>query len=571
MKNLSPKIFLTALSIILSSCLTLSDKDLEVSEKILKSESMAWNKDSKSIWPGLYSGYLYMGQSKKAYAFESSLLFHRYAGNVIKSKMIITALQGGFSSHEYSSEYFSFVDIDTQSGKVTVKGDSLVKFSNVKLNGKILTGEVEVRGVRGEFISVWNEQQSILSVESNDDIQGNLTGIYKGICKGKKISMALNIKKISFKRPVVNFLKMPLTGTMTDIKKCEKAKCNSDRFFGTVDLAKEIVALKGNGLEEKCKIRGKNGALDCGGCLFVRKKEVNLPDEGRLSVDRSDFISLVNASDFTPNPEHSDIVGDYRGFLVSEDIGLAQPISLSVSSFRRGNKVYLSGSSRHYWQDKINDHYTEYPFLKRRYKKDRSVIVFDGVSDGLLYITGTYRGSLVGNWYSKSSGLLGQVILKKDTSWDALPLSKATNLVNNMYVSKVSEIKLSMKPSVSKAHYDFFPNKLYGVEYESKNREKSDVFLAGIIDRRSGYFALLNKKRKLTVGSIYSNEIQKEKLVEISKNGKLNSSYDLYRSVKVRTSVKLNPNVKVDDVEMKSAVNFESLLQKVEEHNQTSF
>ena len=62
--------------------------------------------------------------------------------------MIITALQGGYNSHEYSSEYFSFVDIYTGSGNVVVKGKSPVKFSNMKLNGKVLTGDIEVRGQR---------------------------------------------------------------------------------------------------------------------------------------------------------------------------------------------------------------------------------------------------------------------------------------------------------------------------------------------------------------------------------------------------------------------------------------
>ena len=81
-----PTLLLTVVFTFTSSCLTLSDEDLEVSERIISGEQLAWTKDSKSLWPGLYSGYLYLGPSKKTYAFETSFIFHRYAGDVIKSK-----------------------------------------------------------------------------------------------------------------------------------------------------------------------------------------------------------------------------------------------------------------------------------------------------------------------------------------------------------------------------------------------------------------------------------------------------------------------------------------------------
>ena len=147
----------------------------------------------------------------------------------------------------------------------------------------------------------------------------------------------------------------------------------------------------------------------------------------------------------TPSPKHEELAGSYRGFLVGDQIGVSQPISLKISSLEENGKIYLKGISRHYWQNKINDFYTDYPFLKRRYKRGRSVIVFDGVSDGLLYITGTYKDGLVGSWYSKSSGLLGQVLLKKNVSWADLPLNKATSLISNRYLGENSDIKITMR------------------------------------------------------------------------------------------------------------------------------
>ena len=564
-----PILFLSVVLTFISSCLTLSDEDFEVSERIISGEQLAWTKDSKSLWPGLYSGYLYLGQSKKTYAFETSFIFHRYAGDVIKSKMIITALQGGYNSHEYSSEYFSFVDIYPRSGNVVVKGKSPVKFSNMKLNGKVLTGDIEVRGVKGDFLAVWNEKQSLLSVQSNGDIQSNLTGRYRGICAGKETIINLNVKKISLKRPVVNFLKMSVTGKRFQASSCDSNFCEYKGLSGTLDLAKETLELMGQDGSRSCKVRGKNGALDCDGCLLVRNKVSDNTHKSRLSVDLEQFSSIISAEDFNPSPKHEDLAGSYRGFLVSDQIGVSQPITLKISSLEENGKIYLKGISRHYWQNKINKFYTDYPFLKRRYKRGRSVIVFDGVSDGLLYITGTYKDGLVGSWFSKSSGLLGQVLLKKNVSWADLPLNKATSLISDRYLGENSDIKITMNSGVSRSHYDFFPNKLYGVQFNSKTKKKYDYFVAGVIDRRSGYFGLLSKKRDLTVGSVYENKIKKTKSYEI-KDGHLVGSFDDFRFLEGRKSTYIKPEIEINDGEIKKDVSFEALLERVEKGSQIS-
>ena len=67
---------------------------------------------------------------------------------------------------------------------------------------------------------------------------------------------------------------------------------------GSLDLAKETLEMVGQGGFGNCKVRGKNGALDCDGCLLVRSKVVGNDQRTRLSVDPEQFNSIISPKDF---------------------------------------------------------------------------------------------------------------------------------------------------------------------------------------------------------------------------------------------------------------------------------
>jgi hypothetical protein len=553
----------------LVSCQSISPENLAVSEQVLNGDKIAWEKDGVTVWPGLYSGYLYLGESKKAFPFESNFVFQRNSNGMIKAKAIVTALQGSYTSHEYSSHYFPFVDIYPQSGAVVFKGKGDVTFSDVKLNGKVFSGKVNVRGVSGEFLTIWNEKQVTARVSPSTSIQKELTSSYRGECLGQPMIINVKTKKLSVKRKDNSFMSLPVVAEVfgEGRRACAGVSgvCKKFSYRGFTDLAKQTIQFYGNNHQRKCEIRGRSGALDCGGCVFVRDKTDESSNSVSFSSDINEFKSLIKSEDFRIKVPAEKVSGNYRGFLVDKNKGVIQPMFLSVRNHSKEGRDYLSGSAKHYWQNKINNHYTQYQFVRMRYVKDRSVFVFDGNTDGLFYVTGFYENGLVGDWYSKSSGYLGNVYLKKGVAWSELPVKKSSSLVHFKYQGKDANVKIRMKPAVSKSYYDFFPNKLYGATFENGSKKPTAVYVGGVLDRRSGYVALLKTDKTVETGILNENELAlygeptpndllRKKMVSVAE----------YSSGSNRETIVVAPSMEIKETEIKQANKFESLLKKLD-------
>ena len=555
--------------LLIASCQTISQDKLELSEKILKGDRIAWEQDGVSVWPGLYSGYLYMGESKTTFPFEVNLILHRKAGNVIKSKAIITALQGSFTSHEYSSHYFPFLDVVPKRGDVYFKSGRGVKIYESKIEGKVLSGKIELRGVKGEFLAIWKTSQTRAKVSNNTSVQNEITSSYRGECLGQRMVFNLKAKKLSVKRLDNTFMNLPV---MLDVygegkRACAglPGLCEKFNYQGYVDVVKQNLKLYGSGKSKTCSITGRNGALECDGCIFVRDKADQSSNYISFQSNFDKLKSILRPEEFRTELTASQIAGNYRGFLLDEESGLSQPMFLKVKSHKVENRSYISGSAKKYWQNKINQAYTQYDFIRMRYKNSRNVFVFDGKTDGLLYVTGFYENGLVGHWYSKSSGHVGRVLLKKGIEWAALPVDQTSTFVSSQYEGKNSKIKLRIKPALSGSYYDFFPNQIYGIEYTGDMKNQNRVYVGGVVDRRSGYLGLLRNNRKVETGIVNENGIaiygQPSGSDLLRKNM---VSTNEYSSGANKKPVIVSQRVEVQESEMRQTIEFEGLLNKLE-------
>lgn len=552
------------------ACKTLTEEEFALSESLLKGKQIEWNHRNVCVWPGLYTGYLYLGEAKKSYPFESQLLLHRKAGPMIKSKLIITALQGGYTGHEYSSKYIPFVDIYPETGKVVVKGENNISFSDVSLKGKIFSGKIKVDGVEGEFLTVWNENQTSSTLKPSDDVQNTLASHYRGECLGQPFVVDIETKKISSLSEQNKFLNLPLSAKFygEGRRGCSGGEglCEKFGYRGFVNLPTQKIYLSNKNHTRVCNIRGRNGALDCSGCVFVRDKTKQVHVARNFNQDFSPFQSLIDPSELKPKMPSEDVAGNYRGFLLNEISGVSQPLSLAVRKETSKGYSYLTGSSRHYWQNKITNNYTEFRFKPRRYVSSRPVFMFEGDTDGIFYVNGFYKNGLVGSWYSKSSGYLGKVVLKKGVPWADLPLDKASSVIATAYKSESSTLKLRVKPAVSKSSYDFFPNKLYGVSIKNGEKKPDLYYVGGVFDRRSGYVGLLKDTRQVVTGAIDINSVKiSETPTAVDLLAKNTTNIYEYGSEDERESVVLKQEVEINEAEIKQASKFEDLLKRLDD------
>ena len=359
----------------------------------------------------------------------------------------------------------------------------------------MISGTISLRNKSGKFIAIWNESQRIAKVKNNKNIQKKVSGKYHSRCKGERITIDLRHKKLSLKVKIQKLFNFPKTirqynadskECLTDLFQCRDYKLNSH-----IDILSQNFFVKNKFKKEKCHMDNDGNGFSCFGCFFSKRAQHIRRD---LKVFQTNYDKLNSwiRRDFEQNVFNEvSIAGSYKGFLINNHIGHIQPIDLNVKYNTRKGISYLSGDSRHYWQDRVDSNFTKFKFHRRRFVKDRSVFVFDGSSDGLLYVTGFYKNMILGNWYSKTSGYLGEVFLKKNVAWSKVPLSLATTILNKNYENRKISFKVNVASGLSKSNYDFFPNKISGSINSNRLGNKITYFSGGTIDRRTGVFSFV--------------------------------------------------------------------------------
>lgn len=564
------------------ACKTQNPEKLKISETILKGESIPWANLNGSVMPGLYAGYFSSSKGDKVFPAEINLIPYREAGDVIKSRMILTVLQESFQSPEYSSEYYPLVDINTLDGRINIKNKSQVAMNNMKIEGRIISGDFDVRGTKGSFILKWTNDKAPLVKESSAGITNKISGQYQSECRGQPLILDVKTTKTSYKKSVPKFLNLPVTASVygRGTRSCAGLSGLCAKFEGRrahADLLTGSVRFSNDDSEPSCQFSAANDLISCLGCEF-KKTDANTFESQQLSSHDLDLgRNLINTTTFRNSVGVDDFVGNYRGFITNSQLGFSQPIALSVNQKKIANRTYVFGTAKHYWQNEINDSYTAYSFQKRRFVEGRTVFVFDGKNDGLFYVTGFYENGLVGKWYSKSSGYLGQVHLVKGIPWAKLPVSKASSLLDERCAANDSLLRLKVKPASSTSPHDFFPNKLFGYSRNKGNRNLNSHFLGGVFDRRSGYVGLLKTNRSLSTGLITASGVQlleDPSYLDLAKNKlRVVNVYKKKTSVAMTASNSASPKkeengsekFEVIEHDLKQARRFERVLKKLED------
>jgi hypothetical protein len=473
--------------------------------------------DPGSFRPGRYMGYFKLPERNLSFPMIIDLVAYREIKGIRKLRSVVRILHQSFISHEYSSQYFPFVDYLSKKGELNFKSQKgPFVLSGLRVHDQIIQGSLKVKdpSVSGIFSVAWQPEGTSLTnyqdMLNEFPTMQNLTGSYRGVCGGVKTTMQLEVHKKSKDLVSTTAFDWNIVGRIGEqnSKSCgaSAADCLKTNYeTGTYNFALGTIDLGSGADKMLCKL-GESG-LNCGDCNFkeIKTPQESLHLESQYKVLPRQHHITAEGQDAVPvgvSSSPTDVAGLYFGYLHHEALGSYQLVRLNIQASSKevkgGEKWdYLHGSATLFFGNSTQREFIAYQFLPRRYLKTRRVFMFDGNGESFLSITRWTKNGAEGVWFSKNFGRVGTIELvrggvPKISSKVPILASVAGN-----YSGKFGRIQLTTKSSLSTNDSAYYPIKIFGSVVDYREKDRRTIVVGGDYDFYGGTLSLeLDDQRK---------------------------------------------------------------------------
>ncbi len=472
---------------------------------------------------GRYIGFVKLSATQTKLPMLLDVMLTSVVGAELRYQGVSRINMTGLSSHEYVSSYFPKIEFagpgaSWNFGKGNQFQISDVSFASGKVSGNLSDAKSEFTG---EFELVRQVKMNEAALPTDKifpkfDLQGGLTGNYKGVCDDQPVSMQVESFKGWHTRdrenhPMTGYRIIGRFGKVDKVLCSSSAPCTKENYLSAkYNFYTGKLDLKAPRITKNCQV--DNGVVECGECQMSRASQS--PNQMLYtSAPYATFprqFTLPQMKD-AQNPRYlgtnvpSLVMGQYYGYLHHEANDSYQLLALNVkakeSSYPK-NPVRLETVATLYLGEGDSSEFIAHKFGTATFPSSENYLVLNGPGEGFFAITEWRKETVAGVWFSKTRGRIGTVELQRDLVPVLAEKFKTLEPISGAFEGDNWIYELSAAADISETETDFFPMRVYGWAKEKRPGSRRRMIEGGAFDYFTGALAFEMDDRRIVVGRV---------------------------------------------------------------------
>lgn len=519
-KNFRHWIVFFFLGLVLSDCqLASKSGPIELSAKAGSEEVTAVPQPESGPQAGRYQGLAQTLGSKRQFHISLDLA---YVGGG-SYRVFVKLSPGEEESNEFSSLFFVQGSLDKnrvifktsnpkdlwgnleetgdqgfKGGFYSPSGNQLVDFKLTRDLGQkgerqpasTLSGYYQAKScaahLKGIFIEAFRESRDSPADQSPLRVSGRLVQKDSTLCLGKAACVAESYTSGIFE---------PFSGSLMLDGATQKRTCVFQKDVISCDIPCTFERSPDEGLAglipgQKSGLKGDYESESQSLSAFKKMKKIEVPQ------------SPMNMS---VNPYE----GQYYGYVFHESLQTYQLFALNVETkaAKPPQVTQMLPVGALYFGEGDSSEFIAYSFLPISTSSAGQIGVLEGRGDGVLVLRQWKPDSLIGDWYSKSFGYVGPMILYRGIVPKLPQDSKMIQPLSASYLGGAWNLEITASSEVSEFGTAFYPLRIFGFAKEQIKHAKRRVVERGSYDFYTGQFLLRLDDHRSVVGHLQDDGI----------------------------------------------------------------